>query len=152
MLRKRPPEPLARRRGADQSVEEHSPIPIRQDERFMLRNRPPGCIRERGHAEIRQFAPFELRCPFNQSLGRFVDAKPKPFFPKPSVVLCCYRHGHLIAYTYVDWTNFSRLSFGNTTFRTGGTLEAPQVVYVWISRDYRRCSRNEWPPQGKRET
>ncbi len=86
MLRKRPLKPLARRRGTDQSIEEHSPIPVRQEERFMLRNRPPGSVRERGHAEIRQLAPFELRRPFDQSLGRFIDAKPKPLFPKPSVV------------------------------------------------------------------
>jgi hypothetical protein len=54
----------------------------------MRRNRPPSGIRQRAHAEIRQFAPFKLRRPFDQSLGWFVDAKPKPFFPKPSVDLC----------------------------------------------------------------
>ncbi len=88
MLRKGPLEPLAGRRWADESIEEHSAIPLRQEERFMRRNRPPGGIRERGHAEIRQFAPFELRRPFDQRLSRFIDAKPKPFFPKPSVDLC----------------------------------------------------------------
>jgi hypothetical protein len=74
----------------------------------MLRNRPPGSVRERGHAEICQLAPFELRRPFDQSLGRFIDAKPKPLFPKPSVYLCWRCHGHLQPYMYVDWTNFSR--------------------------------------------
>jgi hypothetical protein len=88
MICKRPLEPLAGRRGADQSVEEDSPVTVGQDERFMLRNRPPCSVRERGHAKIRQFAPFELRRPFDQRLSRFIDAKPKPFFPKPSVDLC----------------------------------------------------------------
>ena len=54
----------------------------------MLRNRLSGGIRERGHAEIRQLAPFELRRPFDQRLGRLINAKAKPFFPKPSVDLC----------------------------------------------------------------
>ncbi len=54
----------------------------------MLGDRPPGSVRERGDAEIRQLAPFELRRPFNQGLRRFVDAKAEPFFPKPSVDLC----------------------------------------------------------------
>ena len=78
----------------------------------MLRNRPPGSVRKRGHAEVRQFAPFELRRPFDQSLGGLVDSKPKPLFPKPPVVLCCRGHGHLQLYMYVDWTNFSRERIG----------------------------------------
>jgi hypothetical protein len=73
----------------------------------MRRNRPPGSVHERGHAEIRQFAPFELRRPFNQRFGGFVDTKPKPFFPKPSVDLCWHCHGHLQPSVYVYWTNFS---------------------------------------------
>jgi hypothetical protein len=108
MFRKSPLEPLAWSRGADQSVEEHSPVPVRQEKRFMRRNRPPSGIRQRAHAEIRQFAPFELRRPFDQILGWFVDAKPKPFFPKPSVDLAWNCHGHLQPSMYVDWTNFSR--------------------------------------------
>jgi hypothetical protein len=108
MLRERPLEPLARSRGADQSVEEDSPVTVGQDERFMRRNRPPSGIRERGHTEIRQFAPFELRRPFDQRLGRFVHAKPKPFFPKPSVDLSWDCHDHLWRYMYVERTNFSR--------------------------------------------
>ena len=32
--------------------------------------------------------PFELRRPFNQSLSRFVDAKPEPFFSKSPVDFC----------------------------------------------------------------
>jgi hypothetical protein len=95
MLRKRPLEPLARRRGIDQGIEEDGPILVGQDERFMLRNRPPSSFRKRGHAEIRQFAPFELGRSFDQSLGWFVDAKAEPFFPKTSVVLFWYRHVHL---------------------------------------------------------
>lgn len=87
MLRKRPQEPFARRWWIDQSIEKDSPIPVGQNERFMRRNRPPNGIRERGHAEIRQFAPFELRRTFDQSLRRFIDVKAKPFFPKPSVHL-----------------------------------------------------------------
>ena len=58
----------------------------------MLRNRPPGSVRKRGHAEVRQFAPFELRRPFDESLGEFVNSEPKPLFPKSSVVLCCPGH------------------------------------------------------------
>ncbi len=54
----------------------------------MRRNRPPSSFRKRGHAEIRQFAPFELGRSFDQSLGWFVNAKAEPFFPKPPVVLC----------------------------------------------------------------
>jgi hypothetical protein len=61
---------------------------VRKEERFMLGNSPPSGIRQRRHAEIRPFAPFELCRKFNQSRGWFVDAKPKPFFPTPSVVLC----------------------------------------------------------------
>jgi len=112
MLRKCPLKPLAMSGGADQRVEEHSPVPVRQDKRFMLRNRPPSGIRERGHAEIRQFAPFELRRPFNQSFGRFVDTKAEPFFPKPSADLCWHCHGHLQRFMYVDWPNFSRCIVG----------------------------------------
>jgi hypothetical protein len=97
MFRKRPLEPFAWRRGADQGVEEDSPIPVRQEKRFMRRNRPPGSVNERGHAEIRQLAPFELRRAFDQSLGRFIDAKAEPFFPKTSVVLFWYRHAHPLA-------------------------------------------------------
>ncbi len=52
----------------------------------MLRDRPPGSVSQSGHAEIRQLAPFELRRPFDQSLGWFIDAKPKPFFPLPSSI------------------------------------------------------------------
>jgi hypothetical protein len=107
MVCKRPLEPLARSRGTDQSVEEDHPVTVGQDKRLMSRNRPPSGIRERGHTEIRQFAPFELRCPFDQSLCWFVDAKPKPFFPKPSVDLCWDCHGHLQRLMYVDWPNFS---------------------------------------------
>jgi hypothetical protein len=88
-------EPLTRRRGVYQGVEEDSPVPVRQDERFMRRDRPPGGIGKRGHTEIRQFAPFELCRPFNQILGRFIDPKPKPFLPKPSVGFYWHGHGHL---------------------------------------------------------
>jgi hypothetical protein len=88
MLRKPPLEPLARRQGADQSVEEDSPVTVGQEERFVLRNRPPSSFRKRGHAEIRQFAPFELGRSFDQSLGWFVDAKAEPLFPESSVDLC----------------------------------------------------------------
>jgi hypothetical protein len=98
MLRKGPLEPLARSRGADQSVEEDSPVTVGQDERFMLSNCPAGSVREGGHAEIRQLAPLELRRPFDQRLGRFVDAKAEPFFPKPSVDLSWDCHDHLWLY------------------------------------------------------
>jgi hypothetical protein len=61
----------------------------------MIRNRPPSSFRKRGHAEIRQFSPFELGRSFDQSLGWFVDAKAEPLFPESSVVLFWYRHAHL---------------------------------------------------------
>ncbi len=77
----------------------------------MLGDRPPGSVRERGDAEIRQLAPFELRRPFNQRLGRFVDAKAEPFFPKPPVVLCCRGQDYLQRGMYVSWTNVSRHKF-----------------------------------------
>jgi len=82
MLRKRPLKPLARRWGADESIEEHSPIPVRQEERFMLRNRPPGGIRERGHAEIRQLASLKARGALNQCLCLLVDAEAKALTPQ----------------------------------------------------------------------
>jgi hypothetical protein len=80
MLRECPLKPFARRRWIDQGVEEYRPVPVRQDERLVLRNRPPGGVRECRHAEIRQLAPFELRRPFDQSLGRLIYPKPKPRF------------------------------------------------------------------------
>jgi hypothetical protein len=107
MLRECPLKPFARRRWIDQGVEEYRPVPVRQDERLVLRNRPPGGVRECRHAEIRHLAPFELRRPFDQSLGRLIYPKPKPRFPKPSVGLCCRGHGHLRPHMYVSLTNFS---------------------------------------------
>jgi hypothetical protein len=105
-LCERPLKPFARRRRIDQSVEEHGSIPVGKNERLMLGDCPSGGVRQRGHAEIGQFAPFELRRSFDQSLGGFIDAKPKPFFPKPSVGFCCHGHGHLQPDMYVNPTNF----------------------------------------------
>jgi hypothetical protein len=54
MLRKRPLKPPDGRRGADQSVEEDSPVTVGQNKCFMLRNCPPRSFCQRRHAEIRQ--------------------------------------------------------------------------------------------------
>jgi hypothetical protein len=58
MLRERPLEPAARRWWIDQGIEKDRPIPIGQNERFMLRDRPAGSVRQGGHAEIGQLTPF----------------------------------------------------------------------------------------------
>jgi hypothetical protein len=108
MLHKRPLEPFARRWWIDQRIEKDSPIPVGQNERFVLRDRPAGSACQGGHAEIGQLAPLELRRPFDQRLGRFVDTKAEPFFPKPSVDLSWDYHDHLLPYVYVERTNFAR--------------------------------------------
>src|SRR5664279_4361085 len=86
------------RRRIDQSLKEHRSVPLGQDERFMLSDRPPGGVRECGHAEIRELAPLERGRPLDQSLGCLVDPEPKPLLPKLSVALRCRRHGHLRQY------------------------------------------------------
>ncbi len=88
MFRERALQPLARRRRIDQGVEEGGPVPVGQDERLMFRNRPPGGVREGRHAEIRHLAPLELGSPFDQSLGRLVDAETEPLGPNPLIPLC----------------------------------------------------------------
>jgi hypothetical protein len=83
-------------------------------ERFTPCNRPLSSFRKRGHAEIRQFAPFELGRSFDQGLGLFVEAKAEPLFPKSSVDLCWCCHDHLTL-PFVGWTNFSRCALVSTT-------------------------------------
>ena len=56
----------------------------------MLRNRPPGSVNSA--VMQKSVAPFELRRPFDESLGGFVELRAKPLFPKSSVVLCCRGH------------------------------------------------------------
>jgi hypothetical protein len=102
MFRKCPLEPLARRRRMDQSVKKDLPVPVGQDERLMLRDRPPGGVGECGHAEIRELASLEERSTLDQSFGGFVDSKAKPFFAKLSVRLCCRGHGRLLHQMYVN--------------------------------------------------
>ncbi len=101
MLRKRPLEPFARRWWIDQRIEKGSPIPVGQNERFVLRDRPAGSVRQGGHAEISQLTPFQLGRPFDQSFGRLVDAKPEPLFPKSPVVFCCLAIGTSGPHMYV---------------------------------------------------
>lgn len=92
MFRERSLKPLARRRRIDERIEEDGAVSVGQNERLMLRDRPPGGVCERRHAEIRQLASLKLRRPLNEGLGRLVDAKPESLFPKPPVVLCCRGH------------------------------------------------------------
>jgi hypothetical protein len=95
MLRKRPLKPLTRRWRIDQRIEKDSPIAVRQNERLMLRDRPPGSVCERRHAEIRQLAPFKPRRALNEGFGGLIDAKPESLFSKTPVALCCRGHGYL---------------------------------------------------------
>ena len=53
MLLERPLKPLATP-ADDQRIEEDCAVPLGQDKRLVLRDRPPGRFRERGHAEVRQ--------------------------------------------------------------------------------------------------
>ena len=53
----------------------------------MLSDRPPGGVGKRGHAKIRELAPFQLRRPLDQSLGWLIYPKPESLFPKLSVAL-----------------------------------------------------------------
>jgi hypothetical protein len=48
----------------------------------MLRNRPAGGIRERGHAEIRQLASLKAGSALNQCLCLLVDAEAKALTPQ----------------------------------------------------------------------
>ncbi len=92
MLRKRPLEPLARRWWIDQRIEKDSPIPVGQNKRLMLRDRPSGGVCEHRHAEIRQLASFKLRRPLNKGFGGLVDAKPESLFSEPPVAPCYRSH------------------------------------------------------------
>jgi hypothetical protein len=97
VLRERPLKPLARAGGIDQRVEEDSAVALGQDERFMLRNRPPCGFRQRSHAELHQHSPFELSGALDQSLGWFINPEPEPRYPQMPFALCRGRHVHLRA-------------------------------------------------------
>src|SRR5271167_3720981 len=111
MLRERSLEPLARFWWIDQRIKKNSPIPVGQNERLMLRDRPPGGVSERRHAEIRQLASLKLRRPLNEGLSGLIDPKPESLFSKPSVEFCCRGHRYLQPHMYVNWTNFSRQGY-----------------------------------------
>ena len=68
MLRDRPLEPFARRWWIDQRIKKDSPIPAGQDERFVLRDRPAGSVRQGDHAEIGQLTPFQVGPPARSEL------------------------------------------------------------------------------------
>ena len=104
MLRKRPLKPLTRRWRIDQRIEKDSPIAVGQNERLMLRDRPPGGVCERRHAEIRQLAPFKPRRALNEGFGGLIDAKPESLFSKTPVALCCVAMGTSSPSMYIKRT------------------------------------------------
>jgi hypothetical protein len=73
MRRKSLLEPLARHRGTDQSIEEHSAVPVRQDNSLMLPDRQPSGVSEHGYTEIGQLTEFELGRPLDQQFAWLVD-------------------------------------------------------------------------------
>ena len=92
MLRECPLKPFVRRWRIDPYIEKDGPVPLGQNERLVLDNRPPSSICKRRHTEIGQLGPFKLRRPLNQSFGRLVHQEPESFLSKSSVVLCCRGH------------------------------------------------------------
>ena len=88
-------ETLVRRGWIDERIEENSTVPLRQDDRFVLRDRAARRLCKRRHAEIHQLASFKLRRPLNQGFRGLIDAKPESLFPKPPIALCCRSHLYL---------------------------------------------------------
>jgi hypothetical protein len=58
-------EALVRSRRIDERVKKDGAIALGQHEGLVLRNRPTGGFRQRGHAEVGELAPFELSCSFD---------------------------------------------------------------------------------------
>lgn len=81
MLRERPLESFTGRWRIDERIEEDRAVPVRQSERLMFRDRPPGGVCERRHAAIRQLASFKLRRPLNEGFGGLIDRPRDPLGP-----------------------------------------------------------------------
>jgi hypothetical protein len=74
MLREAPLKPFIRGRRIDERIEEHRPVAIRQHDSLVLRDRPACSFHQRGHAEVGELAPLELRCALGYlSLTPFED-------------------------------------------------------------------------------
>ncbi len=52
---------LTEGRRVDERIEEHRAVAIRQNNAPVLRDRPACGFRQRGHTEVGEFAPLELR-------------------------------------------------------------------------------------------
>src|SRR6266540_2066297 len=113
-----PSQPRIRLRRMDESIEEDSPVALRQDERFMPGDRPPRRFGQGRQAEIGQAAALQLGGTYHDLLRPAVHADAEASFARPRFVVSGGRAsaGHLrspidrrqVTFMYVQWNNKSR--------------------------------------------